>query len=456
MSRYFVRLQSDWLLRGWLDMPMAAVNHKNGKVKKLDKRQFYILQSCDGKTNFNSFAFLPTHLEILKQFIHDGIAHECIENDEIEPFQYYRYSNTPFIKTVQWCVTGHCNLNCLHCFMESPSGKYGELSFEAMTKLIEQFEEANVVSVVLTGGEPFLRRDIIDLISLLRKKRIHIEHILTNGLLVTDKHLSKLKELGISPSFQISFDGVGSHDYMRGTKGIEQNVIKSIERIQKAGFHVVVSTSIDKKSVDSLGFTYELMKQIGVRSWRISIPQETGNWKDTKTALSLDELSQKLHAIWMRWDNDERPFSIQLGGFFSSGAKNNNKDKISIKKAKFTPDSIDCQTCKEQSYLLPDGILLPCAGYVDTILEKTMPSLLEKRLINVWRDSNLHDIANLTKQDILNKNQECAKCDLFGECGSGCRASALVETGDIMGKDPITCAIWKNGHRHQFEESKNK
>ncbi|MEJ2488407.1 MAG: radical SAM protein, partial [Sulfurovaceae bacterium] len=260
MSSYYAKLHKDWVLRGWLDMPMVAVNYKNGQTKILDKKQFYVLQSCDGKTNFKSLAFLPIHLEILKQLIRFNIVYKCKKEEEIEPLQHYRYSNTPFIKTVQWCVTGKCNLKCIHCFMESPSGKYGELSLKDMKKLIDQFEEANVINVILTGGEPFLRQDIIDIIIFLKEKRIRVEHIFTNGLLVTDKHLKSLKELEVNPCFQISFDGVGSHDYMRGTKGIENKVIKSISQIQKAGFHVIVSTSIDQKSIDCLDLTYELMK----------------------------------------------------------------------------------------------------------------------------------------------------------------------------------------------------
>ena len=446
MNSYYAKLHKDWSLRGWLDVPAIAVNHKNGQTKILNKKQFYVLKSCDGETNFNSLAFLPIHLEILERLIQFNIVCRCKKQEKIELFQYYKYIDIPFIKTIQWCITGKCNLKCIHCFMESPSGKYGEPSFESIKILIDQFEEANVINVALTGGEPFLRQDIMDIVSLLKEKRIHIEHIFTNGLLVTNKHLQKFKELDIFPSFQISFDGVGKHDYMRGTKGVEHTVINAIQQIQKAGFHVIVSTSIDKRSIDCLISTYELMRQLKVKSWRISTPQESGNWKGNQTALSLEELNRELHIIWKRWNDDKQPFAIQLGGFFS-GKKG---DKNPILNKKFTAASIDCKTCKEQAYLLPNGTLLPCAGYVDSIIEKTMPSLFENHLLDVWKCSNLYDIANLTKQDILKENKECRDCEVFSECGSGCRASALVETGKILQKDPVACTMWKNRFRDRY------
>ena len=60
--------------------------------------------------------------------------------------------------------------------------------------------------------------------------------------------------------------------------------------------------------------------------------------------------------------------------------------------------------------------------------------------------------ANMKKKNLLARNPECAACEMFKECGVGCRASALTETGDLMAKDPIACDLWKNGYKKRFEE----
>ncbi len=446
MSKQFAKLTKNWLLRGWMDEPLAIVNCINGFTRQLNKKQFYVARSCDGKTNFNSYAFLPTHHAILEEFINKGIVEECSDNDFIEAFQEYKYTDSPCVKSIEWSITGHCNLNCLHCFMESPSGKYGELPFKDICKIINQFEQANVISVMLTGGEPFVRSDILDIITLLVEKKIHISYIFTNGLLITDKHLTVIKQLGIAPVFQVSFDGVDAHDYMRGTEGIEQDVINSIRQLRNTGFHVVVSTAIDKKNVSHLNDTYELMKDLDVQYWRISSPEESGNWKTTTTALSLEEEDMLLRPILNRWLQDEKPFGLQLGGFYRS---NQSSTEVHI-EPKYTLDSFDCATCRNQSYLLPNGTLLPCAGYVDTIVEDKMPNLFQKNLSDIWTKSYLQEIANFKKKDILAMNQECVECELFEDCGIGCRASALTETGNLMAKDPISCMIWKNGYKRQY------
>jgi radical SAM protein with 4Fe4S-binding SPASM domain len=116
----------------------------------------------------------------------------------------------------------------------------------------------------------------------------------------------------------------------------------------------------------------------------------------------------------------------------------------------YTPEGYDCGACREQPNLLSDGTLVPCPGYVDSILHHRMPNLLREDLSEVWSHSFLREIADLRKKDLLAKNPECAVCDLFKECGVGCRASALTTTGNLMAKDPIVCDLHKKGYKNRF------
>jgi radical SAM protein with 4Fe4S-binding SPASM domain len=300
---------------------------------------------------------------------------------------------------------------------------------------------------MLTGGEPFMRRDILEIISLLVEKKIRISYIFSNGLLLTQEKLISIRQLGIAPVFQVSFDGVGAHDYMRGTVGTEAAVIKSIRLLRSCGFHVVVSTSIDTVTVNTLQDTYECMKELGVGFWRITSPQESGNWKGTLTKLSLEDEDRYLRPILDCWLQDEKPFGIQLGGFYRSDIPSNETDK----RPKYTLDSFDCGTCKTNSYLLPNGTLLPCAGYVGTNVEAKMPNLFEMGLKEIWSSSYLQEISDLKKRDVIAYNQECVDCEMFEDCGMGCRVSALVETGDIMAKDQYSCKLWKDGFKQQYD-----
>ena len=76
------------------------------------------------------------------------------------------------------------------------------------------------------------------------KRRIGVKEIYTNGLLVTEQILHSIRELGILPRFQISFDGLGGgHEYMRMKAGIEKSVVNAVRIVKAAGFPTIVATS---------------------------------------------------------------------------------------------------------------------------------------------------------------------------------------------------------------------
>ena len=482
MSGRYGRLTKEWMLRGWKDLPRTLVNWANGDQRELSKMAFYVAQSCDGQTDFNSFCFLPQHRAALDVMISEGMAQACSKGCAIEPWQRYRKAANPRLAGIHWCITGRCNLNCRHCHVEAPQGRYGELPFADLVALVEQFQRANVTGVSLTGGEPFLRKDILEIIALLADKRIYVGRIFSNGLLITRRHLDEIRRIGFGPAFQISFDGVGAHDRMRGATGTEPGVIAAIRRLREGGFPVTVATCIDRLSIATLADTYRLMKKLDIQAWNISTPQETGNWRGTKTAASLETQAAAFRPLLEAWIKDGRPFLMKLGGFYGGGDRLSLETRLSREAARqilgpgrdrefsssvagvaqnaptqrapaFTPDSYDCSSCREQCILLPDGTLVTCPGYVDTVVQDRMPNLLREELSEVWTDSFLRQIADFRKKDVLAQNPQCAGCGLFfTDCGGGCRASALSQTGNLMSSDPITCDLFRQGYKKQFSD----
>lgn len=440
----YARLKNDWALRGWLNRQRAIVNVSSGAQLQLTTKGFYVARSCDGNNNFNSLSFLPEHKAILRILIEKKIAEPCAAGDSIEEWQRFRQADNPRLSGIHWCITGLCNLNCRHCCIQAPSRRYRQLPFEQIVSLVEQFEHSNVPQVSLSGGEPFLRADISELLALLAHRRIGLSQIYTNGLLITDEHLENIRRLGFLPKFQISFDGVGAHDRMRGTKGVEQRTIEAIKKVRTAGFPVVGSTSIDRTSLGRLGETYDLMKELVVNLWRVSSPQRVGNWRCSKTVPTMEEEAEVYERLLVRWIGDNRPFELQLGGFFRSGLKREGR--------RHERSAFDCSVCRVQPCLLPDGTLIPCPAYTDTRITAQMPNLLREDLSKVWMESRLRDIIDLKKQDILARNPECERCEHYPECGMGCRAAALTETDDLMAKDPLTCKVYKHGFKARFNE----
>lgn len=452
----YAKLKEEWLLRGWSDVSRAIINYKTGDCRSLSEQFFYTAKACDGVTDFHSVAVLPNANNLLDKLIAEGMAEECKEGSELYAFQKYRRATAPYVRDIHWSITGRCNLKCRHCYVESPHNRYGELALPDILSLIDQMAAANIHLVQLTGGEPFLRSDLLEIMAALQKKHITISIIYSNGLLITDKVLSDMKALGISPSIQISFDGCGTHDTMRGLEGVERPTIDSIHRLRKHGFKVAVATSIDATNISSLLATYELMKQLDIQFWRISRPQKVGCWRESNTDLSMENMLTSCAAVAARWLADKKPFNLQMPRFVGQRETKQQLERhASIDNTNqngFSPDDFDCMSCRISPSLLPDGTIIPCPGYADTDICKQMPNLLQESFTNVWTQSKLRSVINIQKGTILAHNNECATCSEFKWCGGGCRANAVATTGNLMSRDPNACEMYRTNYSQRFRE----
>lgn len=449
MAKYGI-LKDNWALRGWTTHPKAVVNTKTGMFNPIIDRVDYVLRSCDGTTDFESPLFLGYHLQILETLEKQGLVSVTDTQSTIQEYQKYKKAECPVVNNVHWAVTGRCNLKCRHCYISAPGYKYKEPTFSQIEQTVKGFVEGNVLAVSVTGGEPFVRNDIYDIFSLLTENRIPMRQIFTNGLLVDEKVLNKLDDIGIHPEFNISFDGVGGHDYMRGVQGVEQKTLDKIRMLKSAGYAVNIATTIDRNTGHSLMATYELMKELGIKVWRVMSPYSTGDWKTRdSTTLSPDEELLLYSPVFKRWTEDGHPMVMQLGNLFDGRmeAFGGYKPPRAIK---YKPQSYACDTCAYGTYLEPEGRLLPCLAYTDTPFAAEMPNVYEVGFVNAYNDARLRNICDMKRGDLFDKNSECADCGDFERCGVGCRAIAAQQNGDIHAKDEQMCLMFKNGYKEKI------
>lgn len=120
----------------------------------------------------------------------------------------YRQINNNGVRVI-WEVTGRCNLRCVHCFanISNDLENKNELTTEEAFNIIDKFNLINVGKVMITGGEPLMRKDFIKIINRIRKcnKDIVID-ITTNGLLLNNNLINELL-LSSVDELSISLDG---------------------------------------------------------------------------------------------------------------------------------------------------------------------------------------------------------------------------------------------------------
>lgn len=451
MAGRFALLAPDWLLRGYSDRPSVLYDWRTGEVHTLSPVGGYVARACDGATDFTSPFFLPTHRATLDLMIEKGMAVECARGAALDPRQKLRTAPNRYLQSANWAVTGRCNLQCRHCYMDAPSARYGELSTGDTFRVIDELERANVQRVHLTGGEPLLRADIWDVVAALVERRIGIHQISTNGLLADDAALERLRALDVDPIMHYSYDGVGSHDWMRGLDDVESPSLQAIRRAVDAGFRVSVTSSVDQTTGDGVLRSLEVLADAGVHSWHVSAPLGIGCWAGASTTLSLAEQAGLSETILRRWLERDRPFMMTLCGLYGGSPDEYVPPQEPLHRC--SPEDLHCGALLHDTvYIMPDARLIPCPRFIDTPIQDAMPSLLEAGLPEAWDDPGVRELVGVTKARILEHNPECAACALFDECGAGCWAVAYKATGDLHGRDPDACELFRSGYRQRLAE----
>jgi radical SAM protein with 4Fe4S-binding SPASM domain len=94
-------------------------------------------------------------------------------------------------------ITARCNNNCAHCYINLPAGdkkaRHDELSFDEIKKIIDEAIDLGAIWCLITGGEPFLRKDFFDVYLYVKKKGLLVS-VFTNATLIQKEHIDLFKK----------------------------------------------------------------------------------------------------------------------------------------------------------------------------------------------------------------------------------------------------------------------
>ncbi len=161
-----------------------------------------------------------------------------------------------------------CNLACSHCLVSSdPSGAKGEgVAFYA--RMIDQAHELGVRRFYFTGGEPFVREDVFDLIRRVTEAKKSELIILTNATLFQGSRLERLKGLDREKlKFQVSLDGTtpAVNDPIRG-RGVFQAASEGLRTLSRLGFQTSLTAAVTRDNLSDLEGLPALAQRLGARS----------------------------------------------------------------------------------------------------------------------------------------------------------------------------------------------
>lgn len=443
-------LNKEYRLRGYKRIPTGLLDLRRMDTRFYGKELYRILLNCDGIHDFKPEELTDEQKSFLQQLIDEKYVHEAVFGEMLSPEQIYKLYPTEYRQSCQWSITGECNFNCRHCFMSAPEGKHGSPSWEQLLNIADQLAECGVHKVGITGGEPLIRGDFLKLLDLLFEREIGVSVIYTNGWLVDEKLLDALGELGMRPAFQLSFDGVGQHDFLRGVKGAEEQTIKALKLLQERNYSVSVSMCLHKNNIGTVRETVKLLAGLGVRSLKTSSGMELGEWTspDVKALyLSNDEILKAICEYIPEYFEDEAPLSIMHCGHFvynRGDAGWSLYDEVSCSEA---DEGImpNCGVLRSSFFISASGRVAPCMTMDDSDFAENFPNLFEKPLKDILADPTFKNLTTITVKEVRDANPKCRKCGFVDRCIGGCRSSALMASGDYKGIDHEMCEFFEKG-----------
>lgn len=172
-------------------------------------------------------------------------------------------------------ATMRCNLHCEFCYVGTLLNLDGEWRQELPLEALERaFPEQSGLQVSLTGGEIFMRKDILDVMDVFRGKGYTCGYLTTNGTIITDERADALAELaraGFLKHISVSIDGPGElHDHARGVKGTFERTAAGLRRLQEAArkkhapLRVSINTTVAHETLDSLHEMVNVADELGV------------------------------------------------------------------------------------------------------------------------------------------------------------------------------------------------
>jgi len=165
---------------------------------------------------------------------------------------------------VVWNCTRRCNLRCEHCYSRSENKTYdGELTTEEGKALIDDLAAFGSPVLLFSGGEPLMRRDLLELINYAVSKKMRAV-ISTNGTLITEERAIELSQTGLS-YVGVSLDGLReTHDRFRGVQGAFDQAIAGIRNSQQVGIKVGLRFTLHKGNVQELGGIFDLLEELDI------------------------------------------------------------------------------------------------------------------------------------------------------------------------------------------------
>jgi radical SAM protein with 4Fe4S-binding SPASM domain len=338
---------------------------------------------------------------------------------------------------ISWNLTYRCNLACEHCYLDA-GGKpevaseafadRSELSTEECFRVVDQVAAfAPECVLILTGGEPLLRRDIVEIIRYGAAKHLWVV-VGTNGVKITANLATILKREG-ARGLSLSLDALDAerHDRFRRVRGAFRNTVEGAKILAEAELPFIVQTTVARHNVDELPAIADFAHDaLDAKVWNLYflVPTGRGAHVSDLDDAAYDRVLGALHAIQKQFAG-RMLVNAKCAPHYARILQQREPESPFLKS--YAGGAGGCPAGTHYLGIRPNGDVTPCP-----YLPLFGGSLKRSSLADIWATSDAFvEIRERTKL-----GGRCGDCELNAACG-GCRARAFGMTGDVMAEDPL-------------------
>jgi AdoMet-dependent heme synthase len=347
---------------------------------------------------------------------------------------------SPFARpyVVSWNLTYRCNLACEHCYLDAGGtplvdadsfADRSELDTEGCFRVIDDIAAfAPECVTILTGGEPLLRRDILEIVRRAAARGLWVV-VGTNGVRITENLAQRLAEAG-ARGLSLSLDALDPdrHDRFRKVRGAWRNTVEGAEILGRTGLPFIVQTTAGSHNLGELeaiaAFAHD---RLAAKVWNLYflVPTGRGQFVSDITPAQYDEVLASLHRIQRTYDRRMLVNAKCAPHYIKTVLEHGGAGVEQIRT--YSGGAGGCPAGTHYMGIRPNGDVTPCP-----YLPVFAGNLRSSSLADLWTSSEL--FTDIRRRTAL--GGRCGACELNGHCG-GCRARAYGMSGDLMAEDPL-------------------
>jgi radical SAM protein with 4Fe4S-binding SPASM domain len=336
---------------------------------------------------------------------------------------------------VSWNLTYRCNLACEHCYLDAGGtplvasenfADRSELGTEECFRVIDEIAAfAPECVTILTGGEPLLRRDILDIVRRASERGLWVV-VGTNGVSITENLAKRLAEAG-ARGLSLSLDALDpdTHDRFRRVRGAWRNTVEGAAILNRTGLPFIVQTTAGSHNIGELDAIADFAHdRLAAKVWNLYflVPTGRGQFVSDITPAQYDEVLASLYRIQGKYER-----RMLVNAKCAPHYVKTTLEHGVLPARTYSDGAGGCPAGTHYMGIRPNGDVTPCP-----YLPVFAGTLRSASLASLWTSSEL--FTGIRRRNAL--GGRCGGCEMNGLCG-GCRARAYGMTGDLMAEDPL-------------------